>query len=193
MNRKVENIATFQAGYPFRSGVIEAFESDLYAVQIKDTDAIEGILWSSLTPTRLEGRNPPNWITAGDVIFISRGQRNLAFHVDEAPVQAVCSPHFFHMRVATATLLPEFLAWQINQAPAQAYFRRSREGSNQPSIRRDILAELPVAVPSLETQRKVVALDRLIKEETRVHMALLENNQTLMNALASGISKGKIQ
>ena len=193
MKNQLNKLAYIRAGHPFRGRIEEAPDSNEYVVQLKDVDAMEGVAWKSLMPTSVKARGMPYWIESGDILFMARGPRNFAVYVDDVAVKAVCSPHFFHFRLTAEQILPEFLAWQINQEPAQTYFQRSREGSRQPSIRRNVLGALPIAIPSLKTQKQIVALMEKMNEEAQLLAALQEKNQTMMNVIANDICKGKIK
>ena len=83
-----------------------------------------------------------------------------------------------------AHLLPEFLAWQLNQAPAQRYFAQSAEGSRQLSIRRAVLEAVPLRVPPLSQQQAVVALQRTADAERRVLQTLIDHRAAELAAIA---------
>ncbi|MFN9708504.1 MAG: restriction endonuclease subunit S, partial [Burkholderiales bacterium] len=114
------SLTTLQGGYPFRGSIEESANGDALAVQMKDVDPDLGVSWSGVMRTTLAGRKQPDWLKAGDVLFVSKGARFYAVCIDEPPGAAVCSPHFFLLQVLPrAELLPAFLAWQINQPPFQ--------------------------------------------------------------------------
>jgi restriction endonuclease S subunit len=84
----------------------------------------------------------------------------------------------------TQTLLPQFLAWQINQAPAQRYMRKNAEGTDQLSIRRGVLEELPIALPSVSQQSSLIDLDKTIRQERALHERLIRNREQQIEAMA---------
>jgi restriction endonuclease S subunit len=105
--------------------------------------------------------------------------------VDQPNEKTVCTPHFFQIRIQSSTaLLPTFLAWQINQTPAQGYFSRLAQGSVLRNIKKSELATLPVVIPPLETQQKIIAVDQLTKKETQLLAALVDNRRQMMNTIA---------
>src|SRR5690349_3395380 len=116
-------VARITAGYPFRGAVRPVPGADAAVVQIKNVDAQTGIDWSAVVKTKLEGRRQPDWLKPGDILFSARGHRNVAVCVDRSSPKAVCSPHFFLIRVRNEKdVLPEFVAWQMNQPHSQRYF-----------------------------------------------------------------------
>jgi len=133
----------------------------------------------------LEGRGEPAWLRPGDVVFSARGHRNVAALVDNPPGKAVCSPHFFVLRVKDpGRVLPEFLAWQINLPEAQRYLAQSATGSNITSIGRQALEMLPVSLPSLERQRTFALLGRAARRERQLLEQLIENRKRELDLVA---------
>lgn len=177
-------LAQVQAGHPFRGGVRPVANGNAHALQMRDLSPTGRVGWETLVRTRIEGRRSASWLQSGDVIFVARGARNYAVCLREVPRPTVCSPHFFRLRVRSHALLPEFLAWQINRAPAQRYLASNAEGSDQLSIRRSVLENLPLAVPPLQRQALIVALaEAALQEEHRLR-ALLHNRQQQQDGLA---------
>lgn len=181
----LKDYASIEAGYPFRGAIRPLANGDALVVQVKDVDIEGGVDWPNVIRTRLTGRRKPNWLQSGDILFLARGRRFFAVHLEEDPPErAVCSPHFFLIEVTAENLLPAFLAWQINQAPAQSYFARTAEGSHQRSVRRSALDALPVAIPPLDDQRRILELDALARQEANLYGKLIQNRREMLAAIA---------
>lgn len=179
-----------RSGYPFRGSIAESVDGDALAVQMKDVDGDSGVSWDDVIRTSLAGRKQPDWLKAGDVLFVSKGARFYAVCIDEPPSPAVCSPHFFHLQVAPRVpLMPAFLAWQINQPPFQRQLQQSAEGSSQLSIRRPVLESLTLSVPPLEDQLRIIALAELARHERRALYQLIDNREWQLQALAEDLAK----
>jgi hypothetical protein len=182
------SVVNIRAGYPFRGSIEESSDGDVLAVQMKDVDPEHGVGWSGVVRTTLAGRKQHDWLKGGDLLFISKGARFYGVCIDEPPSFAVCSPHFFHIQVkAQAVLLPEFLAWQINQPPFQRQLKQAAEGTSQLSIRRPVLESLTLSIPSLSDQRRIVALVGLARQERQALHRLILNREQQLNALADGL------
>lgn len=185
----IAELLHLQSGYPFRGSIEESGDGDALAVQMKDVDPEHGVNWSGVTRTMLAGRKQPDWLKAGDVLFVSKGARFYAVCIDEPPSAAVCSPHFFLLQVLPrAALLPAFLAWQINQPPFQRQLQQAAEGSSQLSIRRPVLESLTLSVPSLADQQRIVALADLARQERHALHQLIHNREQQLQALAEGLA-----
>lgn len=184
MNWILKSLVEVQAGHPFRGSVPFVEGGHAYALQMRDLSPSGEIAWEGLISTEVDARRTVQWLQPGDVIFVARGTRNYAVCLREVPKPTVCSPNFYLLRIKSPTLLPEFLAWQINRAPAQRYLASNAEGSDQLSIRRPVLEALPLAVPPLRQQQIIVSLAEAATQEERQLQALIRNRQQQLDALA---------
>ena len=188
MNYRLSDLVELRAGHPFRGSVPAVADGNAYALQMRDVSPDAGVAWGGLVRTELDTRKSPDWLQRGDVVFVARGMRNYALCMDEVPLPTVCSQYFFLLRVRSApllpALLPEFLAWQINRAPAQRYLASNAEGSDQLSIRRGVLENLPLVVPSIEQQQRIVALGTAARRERQLLEQLILNGEKQLDALA---------
>lgn len=180
-------VAQVSAGHPLRSGVDEFPAGDIGVVQMRNVDLETGVDWPSVSRIELPPARRIEFLASGDVIFSTRGVHTYAVALGEAPFPAVCSPHFFVLRIGTAAVDPRFLAWQINQGPAQEYLQREATGSHILNIRREVIERLEIVVPSLERQAAIVAFAEAATREKRLLSALIQNRQQQMNALAVGL------
>ncbi|MGE4442389.1 MAG: restriction endonuclease subunit S [Desulfomicrobium sp.] len=186
--RKLSELVNVLPGYPFRGKIDHDPDGEARAVQMKDVSESGGVAWDELVRTELKGRRKPDWLQSGDVLFLVRGNKNFAVHLDEVPFPAVISPHFLLLKVRrNAKLLPAFLAWQINQAPAQRYLDASAEGTVQRSIRKGVLEDLPLVAPELEAQQVVMNYAQAARSETEAYMELIANRERELKAVASMI------
>lgn len=172
-------------GFPFRGPIADAADGDARVVQMKDVDAVDGIVWSRCSRTTLGGRKRPEWLRAGDILFLAKGGRFQAVTVPEPPIPAVCAPTFFHLRVRDAKAAdPAFIAWQINQRPCQRQLQQAAEGSAQRHIRRPVLEQLRLSVPAIDVQRRITALATLAQRERLAFHRLIRNRETQLQAIA---------
>ncbi len=184
IHAKLNDIAEIRAGHPFRGSVPEDVNGPVSVIQIKDVDWTGTVKWTSLTKTRLEGRKEPDWIQRGDILFVARGTKIVAAYVDEILVPCVCSQYFYLLRIKSEKVLPEFVAWQINQQPAQTYLVKSAEGTAQVSVRRSMLEDLSIVIPPLNQQRIIIELFKSALRERELLEALISNREKELKAIA---------
>lgn len=180
-------IADISLGHPFR-GTIEQFDNgDVFVVQVRDTESSGNINQSNLIRTKLSSKKAPDWLLDGDVLFVAKGAKHYSVLAENTPERTICSPHFFMIRIKEAfraIVLPDFLCWQLNQQPAQRYFKATAEGSMYLSIRRQVLENVPIKVLTVEQQQRLTALHRCAVKEQKVLEKLIENRQQQLEAIA---------
>lgn len=188
MKTLLKDVASVKAGHPFRGKIPEDEQGEVWVIQVRDIDSDGQILWDQLIRTNITGRKAPQFMEAGDVVFIARGQKHLAACVKAIDRPVVCAPHFFHIRVDRPNeLCPKFLSWQLNQQATQRYFRQSAEGSAQISIRREIIEKVELTVPSMHKQRLLAELGERAIEEKQLFTQLIANREKQINAIAKQI------
>ncbi len=190
----VGTLATVTAGFPLRTAADALPAGDVSFVQMRDVVDGASVEWAGVPRVALPGKRPVSWLGDGDILFAARGTNNYALALRNTPARAVCSPHFFVLRASDkARIDPCFLAWQINQRPAQEYFRQSATGSHIPNIRRSVLEGLEIAVPSVSKQRMIADLWNASLEEKRQLSALLANRQQQLDSVAADILTGRMR
>lgn len=180
-------VAEIAAGHPLRSGVDEFPAGETGVIQMRNVDPEVGVDWGSVSRIELPPARRIEFLSQGDVIFSTRGARTYAVALGAAPFPAVCSPHFFVLRIRRPAVEPRFVAWQINQAPAQEYLQREATGSHILNIRREVIERLEIVIPSLARQAAIIAFAEEAAREKRLLSALIENRQQQINALAAGL------
>jgi hypothetical protein len=188
---KLKQLASINAGYPFRGKIPEVVGSSVVVVQMKDASPADGIRWSSCLETRLTGKRQPDYLSPGDILVAARGNHNYAVSVDHTLVttgkQAVAAPHFFVISLKTKDVLPEFMVWLFNQGPVQRYFEQNAEGTLTKSIRRSVLEEAPVVIPPLAKQRAILGMAKTLAEEQKLVQTLINNGERMMATIAKDL------
>lgn len=177
-------IATISAGYPFRGKVDELPDGEVAVIQMRNADPVNGIDWPNLSRVALPRVSAKAFLAEGDVILSTRGGRNIAYYMEGRQEQVVCSPHFFVIRAKRQAILPEFLAWQLNQKPAQDHFTAGATGSYILNLKREVVEQLPIMVPPLAEQQRIVEFDAAAKAERAILNRLIENRTVEMAAIA---------
>lgn len=181
------DIADIRLGHPFRGTVKQYDKGDVHVVQVRDTEPTGKINQTTLVQTQLSTKKQPDWLQNGDVLFVAKGAKHYSALVQKVLEHTVCSPHFFVVRIKAEfkdMILPDFLCWQLNQQPAQRYFKATAEGSMYLSIRRQVLENVPIKVLTLEKQKQLTAMHRCAVKEQKVLQKLIENRQQQLEAIA---------
>lgn len=180
-------VTCIRQGHPFRGAIGAVPEGPVQVIQLKNLGADGLRERQHLLRTALRTRKPPDWVQDQDVLLAARGNHLLAMLLHNPPPATVCSPHVFVLRVCTAELLPAFLAWQLNQRPAQAYLRQQAAGSRQQSLRKTAIVQLPVQLPPLAQQRRMVGIASAAQAEQRCLEELIHLRQQEIAVMAEQV------
>lgn len=182
---ELQALADVRQGHPFRGAIAETPGGSVAVVQMKDVSPAGLKNRDELIRTEIRGRKEPDWLQDGDILFTARGASNYACVVTGLSEHTVCTPHLYVLRLKQyGEVLPEFLAWQLNQGPVQRYLAQAAEGSSQLSIRKPVLEAVPIKVPSMVKQQAIVALAKLAAAEQNVLQSLLRNREMELAAIA---------
>ncbi len=212
MKFKLNEIADIQIGYQPREKVLSDREGTHRLIQIKDLDLADEHddqftagtprLWlGDLDPVTPRAGAERYRIEPGDVLFAARGVGNVAVPLVEGHVQpypaswdeVIPAYTFYIVRPRDDRLQAEYLAWYINQPPAQAYIRGQSRGTLAKLLPKGIFGELDILVPPVKVQRKIVELDQLRAREEHYMHQLIEARRRLVQQLCLDLVTGKTQ
>jgi len=125
-------------------------------------------------------------VQSGDVLFISRGARNCAAVIASVPDSTIASSTFYILR-ANANVDPAYLAWCLNQQPAQAQITQIRTGAGTPIVQRNKLGDVQIPVPDMQSQKRIAELAALQAEEIGLRKKLLEASESHQRLLGQKI------
>jgi len=192
MEKKITELADIQLGYQFRKKMDLNDSHGNWVIQIRDFDENHILIKESLSRVRIDKPADHYFINKGDVLFLSRGYRNWAAAIIDDIQDTLAVSNFFVVKIKNKSIMPEYLAWYINQTPAQEYFHNiARRGTHMPVITLAAFKELTIEVPDINTQHKVVELSRLAEKEKKLITELQEKRSLFINALCLNASKGK--
>jgi restriction endonuclease S subunit len=184
---KLRWVSSIVPGHPFRGAMPISIDSGIRVVQMKDLLESGKINWAATTQFSLESKKEPDWLTDGDILFAARSTRNIASLIENCPPNILAAPYFYVIRINNKKVLPKFLVWQLNQGPLQKYFQREAEGSITKSIKKSSLEEVEIAVPSIETQQKIISMAEIFDREKEICQKLISNSESIMNSIAVNI------
>jgi len=175
---RLADLCAIQAGLSVRGKLEAGAEGDPPAVLLRDTG--DGYV----DPAKLERAKLGNvdtryWAQQGDILFRNRFEPNIAIHLADFPGEAVVIGPLLTMRVTDPGVDPAYLAWFINQPPAQTHIARGARGTNLRMVPRKVLDELPVALPDIATQQRIVEVAALSERESELLDRIARKRQDL--------------
>ncbi|MGY0557635.1 restriction endonuclease subunit S [Lysobacter sp. A421] len=163
----LRELCQIHSGHTARGKLEPVTTGGLPAIQLRDLGKEGGILEDPLPRYELGDLTARYLVSGGEVIFRSRGEPNTATVVSEALAEpaAVIVPLII-MRPDRARVLPEYLAWAINQPDAQRRLGTKAQGTSLRMVPMAALERLDIPLPDLTTQRRIVDLHILAARET---------------------------
>src|SRR5215475_648462 len=173
------NVVTIRSGYLFRERIKPDASGKYRVVQVGDVTPDAGFLESSLLRVSLRDVKRSQILETGDVLFISRGPRKQAIAITWPIENAIATSQFLVLR-PDERVLPEFLAWYINQRPAQRYIDEHSTGTSASLINLEAMRGLPVEVPPVETQARITKIHQLSLREKELMEAIKNKRRALI-------------
>jgi len=192
MKVHITDIADINIGYQFRAKIEPTDDGTHSVIQIRDFDDNRNLKTAELSRVKIDKSVEQFHVSKGDILFLSRGHRNWAAPIAEELKDAIAASHFFILKVRSADVLPEYLAWYLNQAPAQEYLHNNaRHGTHMPLIPLFAFKGLSVEVPQKEMQSKIVELSKLMEKEKQLVADLEEKRSRLVTEVCLKATKSK--
>lgn len=186
---RLRDVCDVQMGFTARGRLTGASRGGVPAIQMRDVPPAGTVDSASLT-RRQPGRVPERFLVgSGDVLFRSRSDLNTALAIGQRLDEpAVAMLPLYILRPNRRVILPEFLAWTINQPRSQRHFDRFARGTNMRMIPRSVLTELQIALPGTDVQRRVVALDDLARRERTLSVHVAEKRRQFVTGILEDVT-----
>lgn len=182
MKVQVDQIAEIRSGYLFKEGIREDKGGNVAVVQLKDVDDHGIIDLKNLYKIKLENIEKSNFIIAGEILFKAKTNKPIAAIVSNIPHNTIVTAHYFVIKIKNLIVRPGYLAWYLNQRPAQIYFDKHAGGTRIQIINKQVLGNLEIEVPDLNIQAKIQKLYLLNNKEQSLMDLLKEKKKILIEA-----------
>ena len=132
-----------------------------------------GQLHSALHPDLLaEGISDKHLLKDGDVLFAAKGTKNFAAVFENHNEPSVASTSFFVIRPTDKKVLPQYLAWFLNNHTTQTFLKGQAIGTSIPSISKQVLENLEITVPNIEIQKGILQITNLRNKEKSLKLKI---------------------
>lgn len=176
----LNEIADIRTGYSFRTKLEPDAEGNALVVQLKELSEKNKIDISTAVRINMSDISENYLLQKGDLVFRSRGMDSTAAIMDITSNNIILSAPFQRIRLHdTMKVIPQYLLWYINSKDAQAYFSANKTGTSVSMISTAVLANLPVIIPSLEMQKKIVEINILSEKEIELQEELIRKKRLL--------------
>ena len=169
---------------------IAEIQSGIYIKGISDGNVsclqVKDLLMDSpeitATKTSLTKKIDKYLLKKGDILFACKGITYLC-KVFDYDIPAVASTTLYSIRLHTNIITPEYLCWYMNHPTIAAAINNERMGTGSPMIRKEVIENLEIIIPNLETQVKIVEISKLQERENELIKLIQQKKTQLTNQL----------
>jgi hypothetical protein len=179
----LNHIAEISVGYQSRARIADGPSGSHRLVQGRDLRPNAPLYIESLLRFNPVGNSEHCAIRPGDVLFQARGNDHFAYYVAEAPENTLAASTFYVLRPKGPDLLPCYLAWWINQKPAQQFLRATSQAATIPYVSKSALSEMEIRVPDFRTQEMICRVTDLMRRGHVLQNEIDERRTKLIDAI----------
>lgn len=187
MQTLLQNLAEIRVGLTLRGrdSSLPGSDGGLHLLRISDISEQGQVHIKELHPVKEEPAGLSKFLLkANDVVIANRGKRITAALIPEG-LEAIASSQLFRLRVNSPDILPAYLHWFINHPRTQAFFLSRTRGSYVKTLSIRYVRELPVSVPPLADQEKIVTIANLATQEQELTERILHLRRLHLDAALS--------
>ena len=115
-------------------------------------------------------------ICAGDILYSRRGDVGRCAYATEKEADWLCGTGCLKVTIDTNKAIPSFVFYQLQKAEIVGWVVNHAVGSTMLNLNTSILSSVPIELPEMEIQRKIV-------DYISAYDALIENNQKQIKLL----------
>lgn len=187
-NVRIEDCADVQPGFSAKSAIVNQPEGTLQVITAQHVTKGEAYRYHEdhallITPPKFYEKY---LVTAGDILFMSRGISNYAVLIEAVPDPTIAPLTFFIIR-PKPNVLSEYLAWCLNQDMMKTKLTEIRSGVGTPMIPSKEFREISIPLPPLAIQKKIAELGRLQMREKQLLKQMTDETDRLHQAIGRSL------
>lgn len=187
---RLAELSDIHSGYTARGRLDPLMEGGVPALQLRDVGTNGEAPGPDFQRYDLGKLSDRYFVSGGEVVFRSRGEPNTAAAIrDPLPEPVAVIVPLVIIRPDKARVLPEYLAWAINQPDAQRRLGEEAQGTSLRMIPMSALENLEIAVPDLLTQKRIVELNALARQEGHLLRQLADRRKEFVSAILGEAAK----
>jgi restriction endonuclease S subunit len=183
MKTKIKSIANIRLGYSFRSKIQKDYSGNVQVIQMKDLTNEFKVNTNNLDKTEIQNIKTHFLVQKNDLIFRTRGSDTTACILDEEVENVILVAPLLRIRIEPQNVLPEYVLWYINQTPAQVFLNSRAKGTFQKMITKKVIEELEIEIPTLEKQKRVVEISKLLQKERMLIKKLISKKDKYISTI----------
>ncbi len=184
----LKDIVDIKVGYTFRGKIHNEDGADTVIIQLRDINYNLNTINRPSTFINSKKFKSNHFIESGDILFVAKGYRRSAVLYD-SNAKAIATSVFFIIKVNHDIILPEYLVWFLNNRESQEFFDKMKTGTTTLNIKKEVLQNMEIEVPSMETQNKIVRYNQLSQREFIIMDKIKKKKKALNEQLMLNLIK----
>ena len=193
MAAHLTDIADIRQGLAFRSKVEHQPAGSIRVVQAKNLGEDGRVELGDIVRVSAVKFSPEQRLRSGDVLLQARGVNYPAALVAADLGEAVAAAPLYVIRPKVEQLDAEYLVLYLTYPVVQARLRSRATGTYVPQLPRAEIDGIRIHLPSLDDQRRLVALGRLAYRERQLTGVLIERRNEILWAAMKEAADEKTQ
>jgi len=185
----LSSVTSLRAGVQFRGEAPYFAGGSSHLLQVRDTKGSVSIDDHEFRSLSDDAVKSTDFLKLGDIVIRSKGKHHPAVLIAPELPRTVASGYC--LIISPQKIRPAFLAWYLNQEPAQQYMDQHAIGTVIPVLNKKTLGEMAVPMPDLKTQERIAEIFTLQLQEGRIARNLQQlytlQNQSLNKSIINTI------
>ena len=184
---RIADIASIRNGYAFRGRIESDMQGDTRVIQASDLIQGTELDAGTLACVQLGKKVHRYHLTENDIVFMARGQRQLAYRPIGKSVTGKPIITTFGLLVISPNkqkASADYLHWLLNTQQVQRSLQSMKEGTSISFISEKNFGNVRIPLPPIETQLKISQLVTLHKHRKLVRQKLAETDEKITQATA---------
>jgi restriction endonuclease S subunit len=182
MTLPLSDIVSIRTGFQFRGEAPYSPHGKYSLVHLKDSaDALtfdeQEIHHFDISEIKKE-----DLLAKNDILLRSKGNNHFSVLVDREVSNTVVSGLSLVIRCKDSRVAPSYLAWYLNQPPAQSFLTKISAGTSISVVNKGALGDLAIPLRPLTSQDAIGELYQLQLRKECLTMQLLKSSRKLLNA-----------
>ena len=184
---ELRDIAFVQSGYLSRSKVLPLPSGTHRLLRVSDVSP-DGVVDADTAIRFQPQRNPELYrISRGDILIVARGEVHYAYLISMDLINTLASSVFHIIRPRKEIVLPDYLAWWLNQPDVQAEINLNSRGTGIGYVSRQDVEHLTVVLPPINVQNGIVKTINLWQLRKEIQTRLDGAKEKLIQAICRQI------
>jgi restriction endonuclease S subunit len=175
-------IARVRVGFQFRSEAPYSPLGNHHLIQLRDSKEILPFEEYETHRVDCEEIRKEDLLSVGDILLRAKGKNHFAVCVTSAVENLIAGAACLIIRPLAEQITSGYLAWYLNQPPAQAFLNKISAGTSIPVVNKKALLDLEVSIPPRKIQNAIGELYQLQLSEEELTQKITRCKRSFLNA-----------